>query len=237
MLNVLLTGIPLLCFTGFAVTVFVSSLIAALFGAVIATLLITAFAIFTASLLLLPTIFLTTLGACSLYFWGLTAYYIFVYLQSAGSDTAIQSTDAVPSGNDEWEDVEHGECGDTIPSTGVFASDNATPSADAISAHDATQAMDVVLSDNAIEGEVQDWSAGGVTWTPRTDAKSIDRPKVEANDSAVGLEGLKEKSVQRPEAMASEFREESDVGPHMSSLAESIRSEIASTGQSVPCSL
>lgn len=205
----LLTGIPLLCFAGFTLTVFVSSLVTALLGAIVVTLCTTAFAIFAASLLLLPTVFFTTIGALFLYLWGLIAYYIFVYFQSsdtAPSDNAFQTTDQDQSDN-------------VIQSTNVDPSDNAI------------QSTADVHSDNAIDGKVHNWSGGRLSWTSGPTTKAIDRPKVEAKDSAVGLEQLEDESVQRNGAMASEVHDESDVDPHLSSLTESIRSEIASPGR------
>lgn len=191
-LNVIITGIPLLCFAGFALTILLSSFTAALFGAIVVTFLTTTFAIFAASFLLLPTIFLTTLASSSLFFWGLAVHYIFVYLRSAGDDVNPQDN-AIPS-------AEH----------------NQSPSA--------------VHSDDAMNDKVHDWSWGSVSWIPGTNVKSIDRPKVEAKDSAVGLDGHEEKPLHNFDAMASQAYNEND---DMSSVAESIRSELALPGRSL----
>ncbi|KAE9973590.1 hypothetical protein BLS_003512 [Venturia inaequalis] len=254
-LNLALTGLPLLLFVAFALTIFVSSLIAALLGAILITLLITTFAIFAASLLLLPTVFLTTLAASSLYFWGLVAYYIFVHLQKRGatpSDNTIQSTNDLPSDDGEWEHAEDDELGQSIVSTDVVATDNAIPSKDAASSGDTAptdgaaptddtnpsdnaipsmdhdQSTPGVHSANAMNGKVHDWSGESVSFKTGTTVKPTDRPKVEAKDSAVGLDGIKEKPLQRFDAMASQDYDGGDVDPHMSSLADTIRSELAS---------
>jgi hypothetical protein len=91
LVNVALTGIPLLCFFGFALNVFIFSLITALLGAIVVALLFTAFMVFIASLFILPTIFFTTMSASFLFLWGLGGYYIFAYLQ----DTGVAPSDEV----------------------------------------------------------------------------------------------------------------------------------------------
>jgi Promethin len=73
---VVLSGPPLLLFIIFTTTVFIVSLIAALIIGLIAALLFTVFALLVALFVVLPTVFLTTLGATFLFLWGLGGYYI-----------------------------------------------------------------------------------------------------------------------------------------------------------------
>lgn len=77
-----LTGLPLLLFIVFSITVFVFSLVAALLIALIAALLFTVFCIVVALFVVLPTIFITTLGATFLFLWGLGGYYILSWFSS-----------------------------------------------------------------------------------------------------------------------------------------------------------
>lgn len=81
--NVTLTGLPLLLFIVFSITVFIFSLVAALLIAVVAALLFTVFCIIVALVIVLPTIFITTLGATFLFLWGLGGYYILSWFNSA----------------------------------------------------------------------------------------------------------------------------------------------------------
>ncbi|TID15856.1 hypothetical protein E6O75_ATG08914 [Venturia nashicola] len=204
-LNVALAAIPLLCFALFALVVFLLFLVAALVVAIVVTLLATTFAVLGALLLLLPAIFFTTFCACSLFFWGLVAYYIFVHLRRPGatsSDNANRSTGAVPSDSNEWEHLD----GPVLSKDAVAAdmatsskdatrSDDASPSDNAVPLADDNQSTYVVpsdkgrhTSDKGMDGNVDYSSEGSDGWRPGTDAKSLNRPKVEAKDSAVGLE-------------------------------------------------
>ncbi|KAL9091888.1 MAG: hypothetical protein Q9165_004640 [Trypethelium subeluteriae] len=74
--NVVLTGLPLIMFFLFTLTVFTFSLIAALLVGLLVALIFTAFAVGVALLVILPTVFLTTMGASFLFLWGLGGYYI-----------------------------------------------------------------------------------------------------------------------------------------------------------------
>jgi len=74
--NIALTGLPLLMFIVFTLTVFVFSLLAALLIGLLAALLFTVFMVGIALLVVLPTVFLTTMGATFLFLWGLGGYYI-----------------------------------------------------------------------------------------------------------------------------------------------------------------
>ncbi|KAK7524270.1 hypothetical protein IWZ03DRAFT_322346 [Phyllosticta citriasiana] len=71
-----LSGFPLIMFGVFTVTVFVFSLIVALLVGVLVALLFTAFMVGVALLVVLPTTFITTLGASFVFLWGLGGYYI-----------------------------------------------------------------------------------------------------------------------------------------------------------------
>ncbi|KAJ9661736.1 hypothetical protein H2201_006407 [Coniosporium apollinis] len=91
--NIALTGVPLFFFFLFTLTVFVFSLVAALLVGVLAALLFTAFMVGVALLVVLPTVFITTLGASFLFLWGLGGYYILKWLNGdsapAGEGEAI----------------------------------------------------------------------------------------------------------------------------------------------------
>lgn len=74
--NFALTGLPLLLFIVFTITVFVFSLVAALLVGVLAALAFTVFMVGIALIIILPTVFMTTMGATFLFLWGLGGYYI-----------------------------------------------------------------------------------------------------------------------------------------------------------------
>ncbi|KAL1637313.1 hypothetical protein SLS58_009404 [Diplodia intermedia] len=84
--NFALTGLPLVMFAVFTLTVFVFSLVAALLVAVLVALLATAFMVGIALLVVLPTIFLTTMGASFLFLWGLGGYYIMKWFNQGGGE-------------------------------------------------------------------------------------------------------------------------------------------------------
>jgi len=66
----------------FSITVFTFSLVAALLIAVVAALLFTVFCIGVALVIVLPTVFITTMGASFLFLWGLGGYYILRWFNS-----------------------------------------------------------------------------------------------------------------------------------------------------------
>ncbi|KAF2254032.1 hypothetical protein BU26DRAFT_516282 [Trematosphaeria pertusa] len=74
--QIALTGIPLLLFLTFSLTVFLFSLITALLIGLVAALLFTVFMVGVALLVVLPTIFMTTFAASFLFLWGLGGYYL-----------------------------------------------------------------------------------------------------------------------------------------------------------------
>ncbi|KAI9688024.1 MAG: hypothetical protein M1820_010331 [Bogoriella megaspora] len=74
--NFALTGIPLLAFAVFTITVLVFSLTAALFLGALVALTFTVFCVGVALIFLLPTVLLTTIGATFLFLWGLGGYYV-----------------------------------------------------------------------------------------------------------------------------------------------------------------
>jgi len=83
--NIALTGLPLIMFGVFTITVFVFSLVAALLVGVLAALLFTVFMVGVALLVILPTVFLTTMGATFLFLWGLGGYYILKWFNEGES--------------------------------------------------------------------------------------------------------------------------------------------------------
>jgi len=83
--NFALTGLPLIMFVVFSITVFIFSLVAALLIALLAALLFTAFMVGTALLIVLPTVFLTTMAATFLFLWGLGGYYILKWFNEGES--------------------------------------------------------------------------------------------------------------------------------------------------------
>jgi hypothetical protein len=74
--QIALTGLPLLLFATFSLTVFLFSLIAALLVGLIAALLFTVAMVGVALIIVLPTIFLTTFAASFIFLWGLGGYYL-----------------------------------------------------------------------------------------------------------------------------------------------------------------
>lgn len=86
--NFALTGLPLVMFAVFTLTVFVFSLVAALLVALLVALLFTAFMVGVALLVMLPTVFLTTMGASFLFLWGLGGYYIMKWFNEGGDSPA-----------------------------------------------------------------------------------------------------------------------------------------------------
>lgn len=75
-MNLLLTGIPLGLFILFSITVALFSIIVGLLLGLLGAVIFIVFAIGTALLIVLPTIFFTTACACFLFLWGLGGYYI-----------------------------------------------------------------------------------------------------------------------------------------------------------------
>jgi len=82
--NIALTGLPLLMFAVFTVTVFVFSLVAALLIAVLVALLFTVFMVGVALIVVLPTVFITTMGASFIFLWGMGGYYILKWFGEPG---------------------------------------------------------------------------------------------------------------------------------------------------------
>lgn len=71
-------------FAVFTLTIFVFSLIVALLVGVLAALLFTAFMVGVALLVILPTVFLTTMAASFVFLWGLGGYYILKWFNKGG---------------------------------------------------------------------------------------------------------------------------------------------------------
>lgn len=83
-------------FAAFTLTVFVFSLIAALLVGLLVALLFTAFMVGVALLVILPTVFLTTMGASFLFLWGLGGYYIFKWFNNeSGEGSGKGGTSAI----------------------------------------------------------------------------------------------------------------------------------------------
>jgi hypothetical protein len=71
-----LTGLPLLLFFTFTITVFLLALLVALILGLLAAVLFTVVMVLCALVIVLPTVFLTTFAATFLFLWGLGGYYI-----------------------------------------------------------------------------------------------------------------------------------------------------------------
>ncbi|KAF2446127.1 hypothetical protein P171DRAFT_410124 [Karstenula rhodostoma CBS 690.94] len=74
--HVFLTGIPILLFTLFSISVLVFSLVTALLASILAALFFTFFMVGVALLFLVPTLFLTTFTASFVFLWGLVGFYV-----------------------------------------------------------------------------------------------------------------------------------------------------------------
>lgn len=83
--NVVLTGLPLLLFLTFSMSIFVSSLFVCLLLGLAAALLFTASCVGLALLLLVPTVFVTTITSFFIFIWGLAGYFIFKWLNGQGA--------------------------------------------------------------------------------------------------------------------------------------------------------
>ncbi|KAK5677407.1 hypothetical protein LTS10_009977 [Elasticomyces elasticus] len=75
-MNIAITGVPLFLFILFTITVALFSLIVGLILGLLAAVLFIVFAVGTALVIVLPTVFFTTMAACFLFLWGLGGYYI-----------------------------------------------------------------------------------------------------------------------------------------------------------------
>lgn len=83
-----LTGFPLVMFIVFTITVFVFSLVAALLIGILVALGFTVLMVGTALLVVLPTVFLTTMAATFIFLWGLGGYYLLKYFNKGESPAA-----------------------------------------------------------------------------------------------------------------------------------------------------
>ncbi|TKA61960.1 hypothetical protein B0A55_11838 [Friedmanniomyces simplex] len=84
-MNIAITGVPLFLFILFTITVALFSLIVGLVLGLLAAVLFIVFAVGTALVVVLPTVFFTTMAACFLFLWGLGGFYI---LKWANGDKA-----------------------------------------------------------------------------------------------------------------------------------------------------
>lgn len=86
--QIALTGFPLAMFIVFTITVFVFSLVAALLIGILVALGFTVLMVGTALLVVLPTVFLTTMAATFVFLWGLGGYYILKWFNKGDSPSA-----------------------------------------------------------------------------------------------------------------------------------------------------
>jgi len=84
LINILLSGGPLVLFIIFTITTSVFSLIAALLIGLVAALLFIVFMLLVALFVVLPTVFLTTLAATFVFLWGLGGFYVISWLNRTG---------------------------------------------------------------------------------------------------------------------------------------------------------
>jgi hypothetical protein len=83
-MNLAITGVPLFLFILFSLTVFIFALVVGLLVGVLAAVAFTLFAVGLALMIVLPTVFFTTMGATFLFLWGLGGYYILKWANSDG---------------------------------------------------------------------------------------------------------------------------------------------------------
>jgi len=83
-MNLAITGVPLFLFILFSLTVFIFALVVGLLVGVIGAVAFTLFAVGLALMVVLPTVFFTTMGATFLFLWGLGGYYILKWANSEG---------------------------------------------------------------------------------------------------------------------------------------------------------
>ena len=81
------SGIPLLFFIFLTAGIFIFSLVATLILGVLGALMVTLFCMGLGSLILIPTLFVTTLTAGGIWLWGWGLYYVVQWV--GGGDTAL----------------------------------------------------------------------------------------------------------------------------------------------------
>lgn len=84
-MNLAITGVPLFLFVLFSLTVFIFALVVGLLVGLLGAVAFTLFAVGLALMVVLPTIFFTTMGATFLFLWGLGGYYILKWANGEGS--------------------------------------------------------------------------------------------------------------------------------------------------------
>jgi hypothetical protein len=94
-MNLAITGVPLFLFILFSLTVFIFALVVGLVVGVLAAVAFTLFAVGLALMVVLPTVFFTTMGATFLFLWGLGGYYILKWANSDGDSK--KSDDSGPT--------------------------------------------------------------------------------------------------------------------------------------------
>ncbi|OAG05676.1 uncharacterized protein CC84DRAFT_1164146 [Paraphaeosphaeria sporulosa] len=104
--HVVLTGIPLVLFTFFILSVFVFSLITALLASILAAVFFTLFMVGVALLFLVPTLFLTTFTASFVFLWGLGGWFVLKWFTQEGSASDrkrfTSRADGFTGGRAEW---------------------------------------------------------------------------------------------------------------------------------------
>ncbi|KAF9734128.1 hypothetical protein PMIN01_08471 [Paraphaeosphaeria minitans] len=86
--HVVLTGVPILLFTLFTLSIFVFSLVTALLASILAAVFFTFFMVSVALLFLVPTLFLATFTASFLFLWGLAGWYVVKWF-TQGADSVL----------------------------------------------------------------------------------------------------------------------------------------------------
>lgn len=84
MTQIILTGFPLFLFILFTISIFIFALVAAILIGVLVAVLFTLFMVGVALVVVLPTIFFTTMAATFLFLWGLGGYYFLKWVNKGG---------------------------------------------------------------------------------------------------------------------------------------------------------
>lgn len=108
--QVAFSGIPLLLFIFLTTGIFIFSLVATLILGVLGALMVTLFCMGLGSLILIPTLFVTTLTAGGIWLWGWGLYYVVQWVGSG--DTALLtrlSLLLVPQRPEKYDGNGHGE--------------------------------------------------------------------------------------------------------------------------------
>lgn len=99
-MNFALTGVPLFLFVLFSLTVFIFALLVGLLLGLLAAVAFTLFAVGLALTIVLPTVFLTTMGATFLFLWGLGGYYALKWANGDESESSGTEDSEAPTVGD-----------------------------------------------------------------------------------------------------------------------------------------